>query len=293
MNQVHLQITSPPTKDTVIRQLGPVRAALSNFLGIGLGYVYVGRIELAFAFVATLIGITAIAGWSRLIFHPLGLYALAAVTTLATVFVVTHSGLIAARNRTAIARPYTRWWFYILWIVLSLFLSQWLLSSRSVLFGFEPFRIPSSSMAPAVQKGDFVMADTWYFDRTDPQYGDLIVFRVPGDTDVKFLKRIVGLPGDKIEIRDDVLIRNGQPINEPYIQLTDQGPERSRNFEPAIMSDENYFVLGDNRHRAKDSRYIGPIDQSLLHGRVVHRWFAYRDSVLWDRFPEMLDNNRE
>ena len=276
-----------------MRQIGPVRAALSNFLGIGLGYVYVGRIELAIAFVAGLVGITAIAGWSRLVFQPLALYALAAVVTFAALFVVTHSGLIAARNRTAVARPYNRWWFYILWIVVSLFLSQWLVPSRPVLFGFEPFRIPSSSMAPAVQEGDFVMADTWYFDREDPQYGDLVVFKVPGSTDVKYLKRIVGLPGDKIEIRDDVLIRNGQPIAEPYIQLTDQGPERSRNFGPVIMPDDNYFVLGDNRHRARDSRYIGPIDQSLLHGRVVHRWFAYRDSVLWDRFPEMLDSSGE
>jgi len=271
-----------------MRQVGPIRAALSNVLGLGLGYVYVGRIQLALAFIVSIVGLTALAGWSRLVFHPYALYALAALAVGAGLFVMIHSGLIAARNRTIVARPYNRWWFYLLWIFASWIVSQGIISMRPVVFGFEPFSIPSSSMAPALQQGDYVMADTWYFDHSDPKFGDLIVFRVPGDVDVKYLKRVVGLPGDNIEIRHDVLFRNGLAVNEPYIQLTAKGPENSRNFGPVTTPDGSYFVLGDNRHRAKDSRYIGAIERSLLHGRVTHRWFAYREGILWDRFPEQF-----
>ena len=275
-----------------MRQIGPVRAGLLNVLGLGLGYVYVGRIKFAIAFVAWVIGLIAIAGWSGLVFEPMALYALALVAFGAGLFVIVHCVTIALRQRTAVARAYNRWWFYVLWAVASWLISELVVSNRPVLFGYEPFRIPASSMAPTVENGDYVMADTWYFAEADPNYGDLVVFNLPGDVDIKYLKRVVGLPGDTIEIRDDVLIRNGDAVEEPYVRLTGGGPESSRNFGPVVTPDGSYFVLGDNRHRARDSRYIGAIDRKLLHGLVIHRWFAFNESVQWDRFPERLHEDR-
>ena len=274
-----------------MRQIGPLRAAFLNLVGFGLGYVYVGRIRFAIAFVGAIVAWLAFAGWSRLVFYPVALYVLVTVVASATLFVIVHSGLIAARNRAVDAKFYNRWWIYVLWIVGSMILSHGLVSMRPVVFGFEPFRIPAQSMAPVVQEGDFVMADTTYFDHEEPKFGDIVVFRVPGSEDVKYLKRIIGVPGDRIAIVDDVLFLNGQAVDEPYVQLTGEGPARSRNFGPEITPENSYFVLGDNRHRSKDSRYIGPIEENLLHGRVIHRWFAYRDGVRWDRFPEMLNDD--
>ncbi|MDJ0794853.1 MAG: signal peptidase I [Woeseiaceae bacterium] len=272
-----------------MRQLGPIRAALSNLVGFGLGYVYVGRIKLALFLVVGIVGLVALAGWSRLVFHPIGLYGLVFVAACIGLFVMIHCGLIAARNRTADARSYNVWWFYLLWVVASWLVSDVITWSRPVLFGFEPFNIPAVSMAPTLQKGDYIMADTWYYDQTDPAYGDLAVFNVPGGAGIKYVKRVIGLPGDQIEIRNDVLIRNGQDIDEPYVQLANPQSERISNFGPVTVPSGNYFMLGDNRHMSKDSRYIGPIDQSLLHGRVVHRWFAFDGLILWDRFPEKLE----
>lgn len=262
-------------------------------MGLGLGYVYVGRIKLAIALVVCVVGLVAIAGWSRLVFYPLALYILAGLMAVAGLLVVAHTVLIARRDRATVVRRYNRWWFYLLWVVASWVVSELVISSRPVLFGFEPLQVPASSMAPLVERGDYVMADTWYFDHASPQYGDLIVFRVPNNIEIKYLKRIIGLPGDSIEIREDVLIRNGQVVNEPYFRLTDQGSERGRNFGPVTTPPGSYFVLGDNRHRSKDSRYLGPIDQGLLHGLVVHRWFAFHDSVRWERFPERFDRDDE
>ncbi len=272
-----------------LRQLGPIRAALSNVIGLGLGYVYVGRIRLAIIFVVGIVGLIALAGWSRLVFYPIALYGLAVVAACVGLFVIIHCGLIAARNRTADARSYNVWWFYVLWVVASWVVSEGIIWSRPVLFGFEPFNVPSVSMAPTLQKGDYIMADTWYYDEAAPAYGDLAVFNVPGDGGIKYVKRVVGLPGDEIEIRNDVLIRNGQEIDEPYVQLAYPSSGRLSNFGPITVPSASYFMLGDNRHLARDSRYIGPIDHSLLHARVVHRWFAFDESILWDRFPERLE----
>lgn len=272
-----------------MRRLGPIRAALSNIFGLGLGYVYVGRFRLAFVYVAAIIALLALAGWLRIVFQPVGLYVLGATLVGATLFVMVHSAVIAVRERTAPARWYNRWWFYLAWIIGSYAVSHGLISIRPTLLGFEPFRLPANSMAPTIQQGDFIMADTWCLERVAPKYGDLVVFRLPGDEDVKYLKRVVGLPGDQIQIIDDVLHRNGQSVDEPYVQLLAQGPASSRNFGPVVTPVDSYFVLGDSRNRSKDSRYIGPIEKRLMHGRVIHRWFAYEDGIRWDRFPEMLD----
>ena len=271
-----------------MREIGPVRAVLLNLVGLGLGYVYIGRIRFAFALIAGIIGLLAVAGWSRLVFEPLGVYGLAIVAAGIALFVMIHCGLIAARNRSAVAHAYNRWWIYALWVVASFFFSEGIIWSRPVLFGFEPFRVPSSSMAPTIQRGDFIMTDTWYFDRADPKHGDLAAFDVPGDVGVKYLMRVVGLPGDRIEIRNDVLIRNGAVIDEPYVRLAGGGGGGLSNFGPVIVPDGSYFVLGDNRHNARDSRFIGPVGRRLLHGRVVHRWFAYDESIRWDRFPQRI-----
>ena len=272
------------------RKVSGVLAGLSNLVGFGLGYVYVGRIRLAFVFILALVGVVAVAGWSRLVLYPHGFYAVAVVASVMGLLVIVHTALIAHRERKIAARRYNRWWFYLLWIVASWLLSRGILEARPVFFGFEPFSVPSSSMAPTIQQGDYVMADTWRYDGSDPQFGDLVVFRAPGNVDVKYLDRVVGLPGDQIELRDDVLYRNGLIVNEPYIQISSGGMGRDRDYGPVTIPDDSYFVLGDNRHRSRDSRYLGPIDSELLHGRIEYRWFAFNKGIRWDRFPAWLDD---
>ncbi|MEM7504065.1 MAG: signal peptidase I [Pseudomonadota bacterium] len=255
-----------------------------------MGYVYVGRIKLAVVYAVGVVGLVAAAGWLGLVFEPIALYGLAVVALCLSLFVVIHCAVIAARNENAEFRPYNVWWFYLLWMVGSWCVVEGGIWSRSVLFGYEPFSVPSASMAPTVDRGDYIMTDTWYYDHSDPMFGDLVVFTVPGGSGTKYVKRVIGLPGDQIEIRDDVLVRNGQEISEPYIQVTSRSAGAGSNFGPETVPSASFFVLGDNRHNSRDSRYIGAIDRSLLHGRVIHRWFAFNESIRWDRFPERFEN---
>ena len=282
-----------PGTNPADRSIGPVQAVLLSVFGFGLGYVYVGRMRLAFVYFGALLGVFAVAGWTRLVLHPVAVYALAVVALSITLFVLIHCAMLAISNRSAAAKTYNRGWVYVVWIIASMVLAEVMLQSRASIFGYEPFHVPATSMAPTIKQGDFLMTDTWRYDRSAPDIGELVVFGLPTDPRIKYVKRVVGLPGDSIEIRDDILYRNGEAIDEPYILVSPGGSTGMSNFGPVVTPDDHFFMLGDNRHRSRDSRFIGAISRSLLHGRVEHRWFAYNDGILWDRFPERLVNSSQ
>ena len=270
------------------RRPSALLAALAGIFGLGLGYLYVGRLRLAFVPFVTVVGTIAIAGWTRLIIEPAGVYIAYSLALLFWLVSIIHPAIVAYRLDALAARPFNRGWIYVLWIVSTGLFGSYVGENRGSLFGFEPFRIPASSMAPTIQKNDLVMADTWYFDRSAPGINDLVVYSMLDNPDTKYLKRVVGLPGDIIEIREDILIRNGEPVAEEYIQLSGPPIGRLSNFGPVTVPDNQYFVLGDNRHNSRDSRFTGAIPRESLHGRVEYRWFAYDDGISWSRFPARL-----
>lgn len=129
----------------------------------------------------------------------------------------------------------------------------------------EPFAIPSRSMAPTLLPGDQVLVDKTGYRRGDPRRGDLATFAQ--DDEIQ-LKRIVGLPGDRVELRDGVLTIDGRARREPYVDLSRID---SVYFGPVTVPAGTVFVMGDNRGDSRDSRDYGPVDQDHLIGRVVLR----------------------
>ena len=270
------------------RRLNYSAAAVAGLFGFGLGYLYVGRGRLAFLPFAVLLLLLAIFGWTRAIIVPEGLYSSFVLVFLVWVVSIIHPLVIIRQHNEIPAKPYNRGWIYLLWIVALSLVMQQVIAHRGLIFGYDLFRIPSGSMAPTVEKGDSIIANTWHFDDVAPQFGDLVVYDLPRNTNIKYLKRIVGLPGDTIEIRDDVLIRNGTAVKENYVYLSDRSSPLLSTFELQVVPDDHYFVLGDNRHNSRDSRFIGPIPKDLIRGHVKYRWFAYDQGIRWDRFPENL-----
>ena len=271
--------------ETPDRTLNPVLAFLANFLGPALGYVYVGRLKLVWVIVGTLFAVVSLASWSRLVLTQTGFYLTAALLVAISIVPLVHSPIIALREKKAPPKKYNAWWFYIAWIVAGLLLTQTLPGLRSMAFGYDIFDLPSQSMSPTLQEGDYIVVDTWAPERTAPKFGDLYVFDIGDGRGTKYVKRVVGLPGDHLEIRDALLFRNGLPVNEPYLAHVDGVMAMGKEFGPEILGDAEYFVLGDNRSRSRDSRYLGPVPAERLHGLVRLRWFAYDDGIRWDRFP--------
>jgi signal peptidase I len=271
-----------------MRRLKLWRAFLASIAGLGLGYLYVGRPRAAFAVPLGVLTIVGAVAWTRLILNPFGTYLLLFALSMISIVSLIHPITLARRVREAPVSRWNRGWVYAAWVIGSLLFSSALSASRPTLFGFEPFRIPSVSMSPTMQRGDLVMVDTWRYRSALPSYGDLVVFNVPREIDLKYVFRVVGLPEDRIELRDSELYRNDRQVDEAYLGSDGAAATFVRSFGSIVLDSSSIFVLGDNRGNAMDSRFLGPIPKDLLHGRVEHRWFAFDDVVHWERFPQTL-----
>ncbi|MEI6494653.1 MAG: signal peptidase I [bacterium] len=137
-------------------------------------------------------------------------------------------------------------------------------------FVAQPFIVSGSSMVPTFENGQYLIVDELSYLFRDPSRGEVIIFRYPKDPSKFFIKRVVGLPGETINIRDNkVTINNGNrlfALDEKYIN----GEETLEPLHKKLSANE-YFVLGDNRNASLDSRFWGGVDRSLIRGRVLLR----------------------
>lgn len=195
-------------------------------------------------------------------------------------------------------------------------------------FVVEPFRIPSGSMMPTLEIGDFILVNKFSYgirlpilDKKiipigEPKRGDVMVFRYPEDPSTPFIKRVVGLPGDRIEYYDKVLYVNGKPAVQERIG-TYTGAGRGSNMTGAsariehlaskehailvqpgypslpvetVVPPGRYFVLGDNRDNSRDSRYWGTVPDKYLIGRAFLIWmnWDWGAGIDWKRIGEPI-----
>ncbi len=180
-------------------------------------------------------------------------------------------------------------------------------------FVFEPFRIPSGSMMPTLLQGDFIFVkkysyglrlpvlETKVIETGEPQRGDVVVFRLPSQPNVNYIKRVIGLPGDVIEYRNHQLTINGEPApisrdDEPaqYTEILGEREHdilinnpRSRASEGTyVVPEGHYFMMGDNRDNSRDSRYIDAIPETHLVGEAVRIWM-HMDGLSWPRWDRI------
>jgi len=197
-------------------------------------------------------------------------------------------------------------------------------------FVIEPFRIPTESMMPTLRDGDFILVNKFIYgihlpiinqiivDVDSPDRGDVAVFRYPKDPDIEYIKRVIGLPGDRISYRNKILSINGKVmaqegygVYEPLRAGTTLSSARVfdedlEGIKHALLIDEDkpvlnfdytvgeneYFVMGDNRDNSNDSRFWGPVPEENLVGRAFMIWMSW-DSTLgkitWSRIGQRVD----
>jgi signal peptidase I len=154
----------------------------------------------------------------------------------------------------------------------------------------KPYRIPSESMLDTLRPGDRVLVNRLVYHLREPERGEVVVFRYPKDPDVVFIKRLIGVPGDVVEVREGHVFVNGRRVKEPYVHRTDGLPDPtvaqaaiagSTLHDPWSLSEPykvpagQYFVMGDNRTDSDDSRDWGTVPRSAIVGEGLATYWPF------------------
>ena len=139
---------------------------------------------------------------------------------------------------------------------------------RGRLLGHIPYRIPATSMNPTLRVGNHVVVTTYSYLFSNPARQDIIVFKYPPKPEVPYVKRIAGLPGDRVRIREGVLFVNDIAVDEPYLAAENNQRTTLRTTVEFKVPTGQLFVLGDNRDNSNDSRYWGYVPRENIIGRV-------------------------
>jgi len=238
-----------------------------------------------------------------------------------------HALQLANRRRNSGRLSFLAHWAKIMIVSLALFVVI-----RA--FGVEAFKIASGSMEHTLFEGDFLLINKLVYGAGipgsgrklpalhAPRNGDVVVFTYPVDPRLNYVKRIVGTPGDTLEMRNAILVRNGSKVSEDYVQrspaeadqtdddfrwqkaylvggaaVANYNPSRN-NWGPLVVPPHDYFVLGDNRDNSSDSRYWGFVADSLVRGQPIVVYYSYAPDtgdrldwlthLRWKRFGEIV-----
>ena len=140
------------------------------------------------------------------------------------------------------------------------------------------FRIDGSSMEPNLHDGEYVIVNRIVYRLHPPQRGDIVVFR--RDASREFIKRVIALPGETVEVKGGRVLINDEPIEEPYVAAPN-----AYTMEPRTIGPDEYFVLGDNRNNSSDSHNWGTIQSSAIDGKA---WVTYWPPKSWGVVPHYL-----
>jgi signal peptidase I len=163
----------------------------------------------------------------------------------------------------------------------------------------QAFKIPSGSMIPTLLVGDQILVDKLVYIFREPERGDIIVFKYPEDPSRDFIKRLIGLPGEKLEVRNRVVYINDEPLKEESYAFHEHPDDflpiaRRDNYGPVTIPEGSYFMMGDNRENSADSRWWGFLDRSMVVGRAFMTYWS-RDlanilplGMRWERFGMII-----
>lgn len=189
--------------------------------------------------------------------------------------------------RKSVVREYAE--SLIIAVVLALFVRTWV---------FQAFKIPTGSMEPNLLIGDHLIVNKMIFSPTATgverailpsrgiRRGDIVVFKYPEEPERDFIKRVIGLPGDRLELRTKQIYINDEALDEPYARyqtppsdaVFGAGRDLREAYGPVTVPPGQYFMMGDNRDNSEDSRYWGFLPASYVKGKALFIYFSFDDS---------------
>lgn len=274
----------------------PWVAGLFTFFSIGLGHIYTGEAKR---------GIMLFLGQGfLLLLVPLLLVTspIIALVCLLTcgfayfIFCFLDSIKCARSNNMKYQlKKYNKWYVYFsYWVLMSLIL-QPIVEAGIKGNVVQAYKIPSGAMMPTLLIGDQILVNKYVYKKQTPQRGDIAVFEFPKDPTTDYIKRVIGIGGDLVEIKDKKLFVNGVLQNETFVIHTGKHFISSNiprdNFGPYTVPLNTLFFMGDNRDNSYDSRFWGIVDNEKVKGKAICFYWSWdKDSskIRWDRIGQSI-----
>jgi signal peptidase I len=291
-----------------VKKRNPIISLLFSILSPGLGQIYNGQAKkgIIFYFIALLILLTfSITG---LYFYGLIIFLLIGICWL--LFVIVDSLITAIKIKQSKLNNYNKWYFYLIFILIFNIIT---LGSANFLVTIKAYSIPSGTMQHTLLIGDYLLVNKFSYGIRNPltnkvwipigspQRGDVVVFIFPQDPTKDYIKRVIGLPGDRIQITNKKVMINGKVFETPQAVYDDplvipapQGPTESArdNLGPVVVPANSYFVLGDNRDHSYDSRFWGFVPMDNFRGKALYIYLS-RDQensrIRWERIGKTIN----
>lgn len=275
----------------------PKLAFFLALLGPGFGQIYNGQIKKGIIFLLIELLIPIFYGFTKLGVFFVGFISILVLSFSYRIYLIYDATTNAKKLKTFTPKPCNTW-YYFFGIIIGIYIILYFYDANSIA-GVKSFKIPTTSNEPTIKVGDKVIADLNAFNNVKPNYGDIVIFQKK-DSLHPWIYRIVGLPNDKIEIQNNFLIINGKKCKTSFIQETKSEEFDVREYEEElpnghkhkiytfkkpfgdneneeyeiIIPKKSYYLMGDNRDNAMDSRYIGVLEEDEIKGKVVFSYWG-------------------
>jgi signal peptidase I len=139
-----------------------------------------------------------------------------------------------------------------------------------VVFLYQPVKVEGTSMLPELRDQERIFVNKFVYRIENIERKDIVVFWYPNDTSKSYIKRVIGIPGDTVEVRRGRVYVNGEPLDEPYVP---SGLNDDKSYPPVRVDPGHYYVLGDHRNHSNDSRLWGLVPEKYIYGKAVFRYW--------------------
>lgn len=285
------------SEENKIKSRNPILAFFLALFFPGFGQVYNGQIKKGIIFLLVTFTLPLFLGFTKIGIFFIGFFLIIFIDFIFRIYVIYDAVKNAKKLKNYILKPYNSW-FYYLTIIIGIVTITWFYDYNSIV-GVKSYSIPTTSNEPTIKVGDKVVGDLNAFDDAKPNYGDIVIFQKK-DSLNPWIYRIVGLPNDKLKIENNFLVINGKKCKTSFIKETKSEVFNVNEYEEELPNglkhkiytfkkpfEENknsiteinipansYFLIGDNRDNAMDSRYIGVITKEEILAKVVFGYWG-------------------
>jgi len=255
-----------------LKKRKPILAFLLSLVTPGLGQIYNGQFKKGISYLVGFLLVYIIFSFLLFKFYGMILYL---IIMLGFFLFISLDALLGAIKLKAIAlNSYNKWYIYLIIFLVSSVavhpLLGWTIRNNIA----RAYKIPSSAMEPTLMVGDHLIADMKIYKSEKPKRGDIIVFEFPKDPSKDFIKRVIGIEDEKVEVINNKIYINEKLLDDPWGYVSAKYYPALDTFGPVVVPKDSLFVLGDNRNNSQDSRFWGFVNIKKVRGKALYLYWA-------------------